>query len=61
VFEGHGTTIEVLNQADVEPPQQELVENLIAIISYFSGKLYGMRSGKQKEVVKRAKELFAQA
>ena len=51
----------MLNQADVEPPQQELVENLIAIISYFSGKLYGMRSGKQKEVVKRAKELFAQA
>ena len=61
VFEAHGTTIEVLNQADVKPPQQELVEDLITIISRFSGKLYGMRSHKQKEVVKRAKELFAQA
>ncbi|MFP3219991.1 MAG: IS607 family transposase [Candidatus Marsarchaeota archaeon] len=61
VFEAHGTTIEVLNQADAKPPQQELVEDLITIISHFSGELYGMRSGKQKEVVKRAKELFAQA
>ena len=61
VFEAHGTTIEVLNQADVKPPQQELVEDLVTIISRFSGKLYGMRSYKQKEVVKRAKELFAKA
>ena len=61
VFEGHGTTIEVLNLADVKPPQQELVEDLITIISYFSGKLYGMRSSKQKEAVKRAKELFSKA
>jgi len=61
VFEGHGTTIEVLNQADAKPPQQELVEDPITIISHFSGELYGMRSHKQKEVVKRAKELFAQA
>jgi len=61
VLEGHGTTIEVLNQADAKPPQQELVEDLITMISHFSGKLYGMRSSKQKEVVKRAKELFAQA
>jgi Predicted site-specific integrase-resolvase len=61
VFEGHGTTIEVLNQADAKPPQQELVKDLIATISHFSGKLYGMRSGKQREVVKRAKELFSKA
>jgi len=61
VFEGHGTTIEVLNQTDVKPPQQELVEDLITMISHSSGKLYGMRSSKQKEVVKRAKELFAKA
>jgi len=61
VFEAHGTTIEVLNQTDVKPPQQELVEDLITIISHFSGKLYGMRSHKRKEFVKHAKELFAQA
>ena len=61
VFEGHGTTIDVLNLADAKPPQQELVEDLITIISHFPGKLYGMRSSKQREVVKRAKELFAKA
>jgi putative resolvase len=62
VFEAHGTNIEVLNQPDrCKTTQQELVEDLITIISHFSGKLYGMRSHKQKEVVKRAKELFAQA
>jgi len=61
VFEGHGTTIEVLNQTDVKPPQQELVEDPITIISHFSGELYGIRSSKQKEVLKRAKELFAKA
>jgi len=61
VFEAHGTTIEVLNQADAKPPQQELVEDLITMISHLSGKLYGMRSHKQKEVVKRAKELFSKA
>ena len=61
VFEGHGTTIEVLNQTDAKPPQQELVEDLITIISHSSGKLYGMRSHKQREVVKRAKELFSKA
>jgi len=60
VFEEHGTSIEVLNQTDVKPPQQEMVEDLITIISHFSGKLYGMRSHKQKEVLERAKNLFTQ-
>jgi len=60
VFEEHGTSIEVINQTDAKPPQQELVEDLITIISHFSGKLYGMRSHKQKEVVERAKNLFTQ-
>jgi len=60
VFEEHGTSIEVINQTDAQPPQQELLEDLIRIISHFSGKLYGMRSHKQKEVVERAKNLFTQ-
>jgi len=60
VFEEHGTNIEVLNQTDVKSSQQELVEDLITIISHFSGKLYGMRSHKQKEVLERAKNLFTQ-
>ena len=60
VFEEHGTSIEVINQTDAKPPQQELLDDLITIISHFSGKLYGMRSHKQKEVLERAKNLFTQ-
>jgi len=61
VFEAHGTSIEVLDQVEMKSPQQELVEDLITIISHFSGKMYGLRSHKQKEVVERAKDLFAEA
>ena len=61
VFEAHGTSIEVLNQVEMESPQQELIEDLITVISHFSGKMYGLRSHKYKEVVERAKNLFAQA
>jgi putative resolvase len=60
VFEEHETSIEVINQTDVKHSQQELVEDLITIISHISGKLYGMRSHKQKEIVERAKKLFTQ-
>jgi putative resolvase len=61
VFEAHGTNIEVLNQAEMKSPQQELVDDLITIISHFAGKMYGLRSHKHKEVVERVKNLFAQA
>ena len=61
VFESHGTSIEVLNQVKMKSPQQELIEDLITIISHFSGKMYGLRSHKHKEVVEHAKNLFAQA
>jgi len=61
VFEAHGTSIEVLNQVEIKSPQQELVDDLITIISHFSGKMYGLRSHKHKEVVEHAKSLFAQA
>jgi len=61
VFEAHGTSIEVLNQIESKSPQQELVDDLIMIISHFSGKLYGLRSHKHKEVVEHAKDLFSSA
>jgi putative resolvase len=61
VFEAHGTGIDVLNQVEMRSPQQELVDDLITIISHFSGKMYGLRSHKHKEVVERAEDLFAQS
>jgi putative resolvase len=58
VFEAHGTSIDVLNQVEMKSPQQELVDDLITVISHFSGKMYGLRSHRHKEVVECAKNLF---
>jgi putative resolvase len=41
VFEAHGAGIDVLNQVEMRSPQQELVDDLITIISHFSGKCTG--------------------
>jgi len=56
-FQSYGTEIIVLNQEEKEP-KEELVEDLITIISHFAGKLYGMRSRKYREVVEGAKRLL---
>ena len=56
-FKSYGTEIIVINKED-KSPQEELVEDLITIISHFAGKLYGMRSHKYKKVVEGAKQLI---
>ncbi|MHA1594362.1 MAG: IS607 family transposase [Candidatus Baldrarchaeia archaeon] len=57
-FKSYGTEIIVINREE-KSPQQELIEDLITIISHFAGKLYGMRSHKYKKVVEGAKRLIA--
>ena len=37
--------------------REELVEDLITIVSHFAGKLYGLRSHKYKEVVEGVRKL----
>ena len=56
-FKSYGTEIVVINHKE-KSPQEELVEDLITIISHFAGKLYGMRSHKYKKVVEDAKKLI---
>lgn len=56
MFSKFGTTIEVINHEE-KTPQEELVEDLITIVSHFAGRLYGMRSHKYKEVVEGVKKL----
>jgi putative resolvase len=46
----------VLNHEDKDP-REELVEDLITIISHFAGSLYGMRSHKYEKVVEGARKL----
>jgi len=56
-FQNYGTEIIVINQEEKEP-REELVEDLITIVSNFAGKLYGMRSRKYKEVVENTRRLL---
>ncbi|MEM3592841.1 MAG: IS607 family transposase [Candidatus Micrarchaeia archaeon] len=51
-----GTEIEVIKHEE-KIPQEELVEDLITIVSYFAGKLYGMRSHRYRGVIESVKKL----
>ncbi len=49
------TEIVVLNQGEERNSAQELTDDLIAIITVFSGRLYGSRSNKNKKIIEESK------
>ncbi|WP_258085040.1 IS607 family transposase [Thermococcus thermotolerans] len=53
-FNSHGVEIEVIFD-DEEAIEKELVEDLLAIVTSFAGKLYGMRSHRKKRLVEAVK------
>ncbi|MGP3703478.1 MAG: IS607 family transposase, partial [Candidatus Bathyarchaeota archaeon] len=59
-FASHNVKIEVVNGEEPKEPYQELVEDLIALVSSFAGKLYGLRSHKYEKVVEGVKQLIAE-
>jgi len=58
-FQQHGGEIIVLHEKG-KTPREELVEDLITIISHFAGKLYGMRSHKYKKLKEGVKKLLTE-
>ena len=52
------TEIVVLNQGEERNSAQELTNDLIAIITVFSGRLYGSRSNKNKKIIEESKRLL---
>ena len=56
-FKGFGVEIIVLNGEDQKEPEKELIEDLIAILTSFAGKLYGMRNRKLKSWTKELKQV----
>ena len=58
MFQAFGTAIEAINSEE-KTPQEELVKDLITIVSHFAGKLYGVRSHKYKEVVEGVRKLVS--
>jgi putative resolvase len=61
LFSGYGVTLTVLSPDDEKTPEQELTEDLLAIIASFAGRLYGLRSRKKAALVECAKQVIAQA
>ncbi len=51
VFAAYGTTLEVMEPKPSDPPEHELAQDLIAIITSFSARLYGLRSHKTKQLL----------
>jgi putative resolvase len=60
LFSGYGVTLTVLHPDDEKTPEQELTEDLLAIIASFAGRLYGLRSRKQKALLSCAKQVLAE-
>lgn len=48
----------VINQSEKEDKQQELVKDVLQIITVFSSKLYGSRSHKNKKIIEQNKLLW---
>jgi predicted site-specific integrase-resolvase len=59
LFACFGVTLTVLEPGEGKTPEQELTEDLLALIASFSGRLYGMRSHKQKALVQCAQAILA--
>jgi len=57
-FNQYGVRMEVVYGEEPKDAYQELVEDLIAVVTSFAGKLYGMRSRRKKNLVEGFKKLL---
>lgn len=51
LFESFGVTLTVLEPGEEQTPEHELTEDMLAVLASFSGRLYGRRSHKQKDLL----------
>ncbi len=58
ICEIHNVEIVILNQTEDLSFEQELVEDVLSIITVYSAKLYGTRSHKNKKIIEANKKLF---
>ncbi|ACX51671.1 DNA binding domain protein, excisionase family [Ammonifex degensii KC4] len=58
-FSSFGVEVLVLNREEDRSPQQELVGDLLTIVTSFAGKLYGHRSHKVKKLKNEVKEALS--
>ncbi len=55
-FSSHGASITIINRTEAKGVQNELVQDLIAIITSFSGRVHDMRSRGKRKSCKPAKK-----
>ncbi len=58
ICELNGIELEIINESEDKTYQEELVDDVLSVITVFSSRLYGSRSHKNKQIVKTNKELF---
>ncbi|MFL5624997.1 MAG: IS607 family transposase [Ktedonobacteraceae bacterium] len=58
LFACFDVTLTVLDPGEDNTPEQELTDDLLALIASFSGRLYGLRSHKQKELLQCAQTVL---
>lgn len=58
ICELHNVEIVVLNQSDEITDEEEMVEDVLSIITVFSSRLYGKRSHKNQKIINENKKLF---
>jgi len=60
LFSGYGVTLTVLHPDEDTTPDEELTQDFLALIASFAGRLYGLRSRRQKALLDCAKQVLAQ-
>lgn len=58
LFSGYGVTLTVLSPDEDQTAEEELAQDLLAIIASFAGRLYGLRSGKQRQLLACAQQVI---
>lgn len=58
LFESFGVMLTVLDSGENKTAEQELADDLVAVLASFSGRLCGMRSHKQQELLKCAQAVI---
>ncbi len=58
LFSSCGVTSTILDANEAKTPEEELTEDLFSIIASFAGRLYGMRSSKQKALLECAENVL---
>jgi putative resolvase len=58
LFDSFGVTLTMLDPGEDKTAEQELTDDMLALLASFSGRLYGMRSHKQKELLQCAQAVI---